>query len=314
MPEAGLQRALDQQHIECGSVNHHQHRDRNLASGLGRGEGGLSRCIHDPHLKEVRLQTLACRALVSCGLCAKQKPKPRRAGAWVFRQRGVPVDELQRFLGEVPVGHFHALRRALAHALFSGGGGLGRGHDDLVARAPGFRRGHAVLVAGLQGLQQTHELVDRAAIAHRVVHHGAQDAVGVDEEGGAHGLSVGGAGVDHAVGAGDLHLQVFDDGEGNVHAEVLFDRTHPGQVGEDGVDRQAEQLAVHRLEGLGFTRETHELGGAHRGEVGRVREQDQPLALVVGQGAGAVGGDGVEVGRGLVEAGQAEIFSGLFHG
>ncbi|MCY1552974.1 hypothetical protein D9M68_894110 [compost metagenome] len=56
--------------------------------------------------------------------------------------------------------------------------------------------------------------------------------------------------------------------------------------------------------------ETDELGGADGREVGRVREQDQPLAFVVGERAVAVGGLGVEVWGGFVEAGEG---GGVFH-
>jgi hypothetical protein len=80
------------------------------------------------------------------------------------------------------------------------------------------------------------------------------------------------------------------------------------------VDRQAQQLAVHGAEGLGVFGEADELGGANRREIGRVREQDQPLAFVVGERAVTVGGLGVESGGGFVEAGEGgNVFHGVLH-
>ena len=87
-------------------------------------------------------------------------------------------------------------------------------------------------------------------------------------------------------------------------AEAVLDALHPGQVRIDAVDRQAQQLAIHALEQVGLLGKTHELGGAHGSEVCRVREQDQPLALVILQGTRTVSRIGGE-GRGsFVDTGQ----------
>ena len=47
------------------------------------------------------------------------------------------------------------------------------------------------------------------------------------------------------------------------------------------VDRQTQQFRIELLELIGHAGEGHELGRTHRGEVGRVREEDHPLALIV---------------------------------
>jgi hypothetical protein len=72
-------------------------------------------------------------------------------------------------------------------------------------------------------------------------------------------------------------------GNGDLDAELFLDRSDPGNVGVVRVDRQAEQLGVHRLEFIGMAGKAHELGGADRGEVGRVGEEDEPFAPIVGQ-------------------------------
>lgn len=36
--------------------------------------------------------------------------------------------------------------------------------------------------------------------------------------------------LDHAVGPGHIHRQIFDDRERTIHAELLFNVVHPGQV------------------------------------------------------------------------------------
>ena len=56
---------------------------------------------------------------------------------------------------------------------------------------------------------------------------------------------------------------------------------------------------------------TDALGGADRGEVSRVREQDQPFAFVVSQATVTVRGLGLEGGGGFVEAGESGY--GVFH-
>ena len=56
----------------------------------------------------------------------------------------------------------------------------------------------------------------------------------------------------------------------------------PGEMGKQAVDRMAKQTATQSLEAVKGTGESHEFTGADRGEVGRVREQNEP-----GQGAPA---------------------------
>ncbi len=57
------------------------------------------------------------------------------------------------------------------YMIHSGIGSGWRRHDDLVARLPSFWRGNSVGIGGLQGLDQTQELIDGAAVAHRIVDH-----------------------------------------------------------------------------------------------------------------------------------------------
>jgi hypothetical protein len=54
-------------------------------------------------------------------------------------------------------------------------------------------------------------------------------------------------------------------------------------VGVVAVDRQAQKLGVHRGELIGAAGEGHEFGRADRREIGRMREQDQPFAAIVGR-------------------------------
>jgi hypothetical protein len=67
------------------------------------------------------------------------------------------------------------------------------------------------------------DLVDGAAVGHRVVDHRAQNALGVDHEGRADGLRVGRARLDHAVGTRHGHVEIGDDREGDVDAEAFLD-------------------------------------------------------------------------------------------
>ena len=77
-------------------------------------------------------------------------------------------------------------------------------------------------------------------------------------------------------------------------------------MAEDAVDGQADQLAVEGAQIVGDAGEGDELGGAYRGEVGRVAEEDHPLALVVpGEGDRALGGLRLERRRRLPDEGDA---------
>ena len=113
------------------------------------------------------------------------------------------------------------------------------------------------------------------------------------------------AGMHHAVGASHFHLDVFDDRETDLDAEFFLDALCPGEVREQAVDGQTEQLAVHAAEGVGMLLKTDELGGADGREIGGVREQDQPLAFVIGKAAIAMGSLGLEGRSGFVEVGES---------
>jgi hypothetical protein len=56
--------------------------------------------------------------------------------------------------------------------------------------------------------------------------------------------------------------------------------------------------------------EGHEFGRADGREIGGVRKQDQPLAAIIGQRLAAMGRQRVELGRGLVQAGQGRGLGG----
>jgi hypothetical protein len=76
-------------------------------------------------------------------------------------------------------------------------------------------------------------------------------------------------------------------------------------VGVVAVDREAQKLGVERGEVVGAAGEGHEFGGADRREIGRMREQDQPLAAIVGQRSCGHGWSARrKLRRGLVQAGQ----------
>ncbi len=192
--------------------------------------------------------------------------------------------------------------------------GFGGRHDDLVTGFPPLGRSHAVLIAGLQRFQQPQELRNGAAVAHRVVNHGPQNAIRINDERGANGGGVTCARVDHAVGLGHLHFQILDDRERNLDAPVFLDVTHPGDVRMDAVNGQTQQLAVPFGEFRCRLGEGHELGGADRREVGRMGKQHQPFALVVTQGFFPRGRQGLEVGGRFVDTGKAGDGCGLgFH-
>jgi hypothetical protein len=111
--------------------------------------------------------------------------------------------------------------------------------------------------------------------------------VGVDEEEAAQGHRL----VDeNAVGAGDGLVQVLDEGVLDVaDSAVIHSGALPGQVGELGVDGDAEHLAVLRLELAQAAVEGENLRWAHEGEVEGVEEEDDVFPPVIGEGDFAEG-------------------------
>ncbi len=112
-----------------------------------------------------------------------------------------------------------------------------------------------------------------------------------------------GVGVDHVVEIGDLAVLVPDEREVERSALGLLDVAGPLAMGADVVDGQADQLGIALVELRLAGREGSELGGAHRGEVLGVGEEDAPAVpeeLV--EVDGALGGLGGEVGSGVPES------------
>lgn len=161
-----------------------------------------------------------------------------------------------------------------------------------------------MLVRELESIDDPEDLGGVAASGSRVGHDQTDLLAGVDDEhradGQGHtlGIDVGGIlVVDHVVLVGDLALRVGDDGELQAGAGDLIDVLDPGVVRVDVVGAQADQLHAARGE-LGLQLgEGAQLGGADRGEVIRVREEDGPLgANELVEVDGTIGGLGIEVG------------------
>jgi hypothetical protein len=129
---------------------------------------------------------------------------------------------------------------------------------------PALGGGNRLPVRGLQRLDETEDLLDGAAGRHRVPDHGADQAVGVDHEGRPYGRTVGRVRMNHAVSGGDRHGRIFCDRERHRHAEAFADRPHPGDMGEQTIDGERQQITAQRLEAVVGFREGDELAGADR--------------------------------------------------
>ncbi|PYQ18784.1 MAG: hypothetical protein DMF79_14145 [Acidobacteria bacterium] len=159
-----------------------------------------------------------------------------------------------------------------------------RGHDDhVLPQLPVHGGGHLVPGGELDGVEHAQHLVEVAARAHGVGQDELDLLVGADHEHRAHGGVVRGralsprrVGVDHVVELRHVEVGVADDRIVGRRALGLLDVLGPLLVVGHGIDAQADHLAVAlrelRLE-LGHVAE---LGGADRGEVLGVREQDGP--------------------------------------
>ena len=126
----------------------------------------------------------------------------------------------------------------------------------------------------LGGLDLAHQFGGIAADALGGEFVELDDAVGVDEEGGAIGLA----------GTDPLHVEVAGEGEGRIadhrvlHRGDVLGGVVPGLVDEVGVGGHREHLDTHLLQLLVVLGEVGQLGGADEGEVTGVEEEDRPLA------------------------------------
>ena len=118
-----------------------------------------------------------------------------------------------------------------------------------------------------------------------------------EKEGGEEGVCL------HVIKVSDLALLVGDDGELDIAASNLANVLDPTLVASQGVGRKANQLGT-TLGELGLKLgEGAELGGADRGVVLGVGEEDDPVvADELVEVDGASGGLGLEVRRDGAEA------------
>jgi hypothetical protein len=82
--------------------------------------------------------------------------------------------------------------------------------------------------------------------------------------------------MDHVVQLGDLQVGVANQRVVKRRTLSLRDIGRPAPVILDAVDRQADYFGVALVEFGLQLRQISELGGAHRGEILRVRKQDRP--------------------------------------
>src|SRR6266851_4613660 len=179
------------------------------------------------------------------------------------------------------------------------------GLQDVVALLP---VAGAELV-GLQCVEHAQHFL-RIAADREVVHrHEADDALGIDDEGGAQAHAFGL--VEDAERLGELALEVGQHREGQrLQVGVVL---APGQVHELGVGRGAVEHRVAIVELAVELAEGGDLGRTDEGEILRPEEHDLPLAGIALVGNVLEGGPGVGAhhrfeieGRKLVADGQHE--------
>src|SRR5690606_6974437 len=170
--------------------------------------------------------------------CWPRAPTARASRSGPGSRSASSFSSLQRLLGEVPVGHFQAF---VLDPLLCRHGRRRRRDDYVLPGPPVGGRSDLVLVGGLQGVDDPQDLVEVPADVERIVDHRSNAAARVDEEYGPDRGRVRAGFVEHPVSLGDLHVEVGDDWEGDVDAEILLDAANPGDVAIDAVDRAAEQ-------------------------------------------------------------------------
>ena len=107
----------------------------------------------------------------------------------------------------------------------------------------------------------------------------------------------------HVEELGDLEFRVADEGVRDGVALGLLDVLQPLAVVGDGIDGEAENLAVPRREIVRQASHVAEFGGADGGEVLGVGEEDRPaVADPVVEADLPLGGGGGEIGHFAVDA------------
>src|SRR5580704_1480052 len=172
-----------------------------------------------------------------------------------------------------------SFRRSMDMAVSSGG------LQDVVALLP---VAGAELV-GLQRIEHAQHFLRLAADREVVHRHEADDAIGIDDEGGAQADAFGL--VEDAERLGKLALEVGQHGEGQrpeVGMVLAPRQMHELRIGRDAVEHGVAivELAVEPAEG-------GDLGRADEGEILRPEEHDLPFAGIALVGNVLEGGPGV---------------------
>src|SRR5207245_7617468 len=86
--------------------------------------------------------------------------------------------------------------------------------------------------------------------------------------------------------------RILGDQKRHHHTEAFVDRAYPGDMREQTVDGEGQEIAAQRLKAAVGFREGDELAGADRREIRWMREEYQPTAAIVIERALAHGGAG----------------------
>ncbi|MBF8270952.1 MAG: signal peptide protein [Magnetococcales bacterium] len=156
----------------------------------------------------------------------------------------------------------------------------GRFHGGFVL-VPAGGADIAVDFGELKGIHHAQHFVDVAPQRQVVDHLMAHDARFVDEEG-----------TPQSDTWSEVKVVVFGDVFGNVGDERILDiadaavldrGVFPGQVGEVGVNGDADDFNVAAFELLEAVVEGNDLGGADKGEIEGIKKENDVLAFKAGQ-------------------------------
>jgi len=158
--------------------------------------------------------------------------------------------------------------------------GIVAGLHGLLTFIPLGRADLTELVSVLEGLEESEDFIDVSSDGSVVDGDVSQDTLIIDDVSGSEGDVL--LGDEASVGLGDALVDVSKEGDVHItETSFISGFLAPFHMGELGVNGGTDDFAVSLSELFGLVGELDDFSGADKGEIQRIEEKDNPLALVV---------------------------------